>query len=93
MANRKSNQRSRQRPEPPPPDIASCAMRVISEVLPLLRCSKLPGQRSAQHLRRAALEVLEAMRALLDETIEWLEDTEKSSPRLKRIRVEDEKSD
>ena len=28
------------------------------------------------------------MRALLDETIEWLKDEEKKSPDLKRIRVE-----
>ena len=88
MANGKRNPRSRQRPEPPPPDIAACAMRFMSEVLPLLRCSKLPGRRSARHLRRAAIEVLEAMRVLLDEVIEWLEQEEKSAPELKRIRVE-----
>ena len=55
MANGKRNRRSRQRPEPPPAETcASCAVRIISEVLPLLRCSKLPGRRSAQHLRVAA---------------------------------------
>jgi hypothetical protein len=62
----------------------------MSEVLPLLRRSKLPGRRSARHLRLAAIEVLEAMRALLDETIEWLRHEEKTSPDLKRIRVEGE---
>jgi hypothetical protein len=60
----------------------------MSEILPLLRCSKLPARRSAKHLRVAAIEVLEAMRALLDETIEWLKDDETKSPDLKRIRVE-----
>jgi hypothetical protein len=60
----------------------------MKEVLPvLLRCN-LPGRRSAKHLRVAAIEVLEALRALLDETIEWLKDEERKSPDLKRIRVE-----
>lgn len=88
MANAKRTRRSRQQPEPLPADMRSCAVRLMNEVLPLLLRSKLPGRRSAKHLRVAAIEVLEAMRALLDETIEWLKDEEKKSPDLKRIRVE-----
>jgi len=88
MANGKRNRKSRPRPEPPPLDIPSFAMRLMTQLLLLLHCSKLPGQRSARHLRRAAIEVLEAMRALLDDAIEWLEHEEKPSSELKRIRVE-----
>jgi hypothetical protein len=39
-------------------------------------------------LRNAAIEVLEAMRAFLDETIEWLRKDGRSEAELKRIRVE-----
>jgi hypothetical protein len=38
-------------------------------------------------LRNATIEVLEAVRALLDETIEWLR-REGRTPELRRIRVE-----
>jgi hypothetical protein len=38
----------------------------------------------------AAIEVLEATRALLEDTIEWLKHEEKRSPDLKRIKVEGE---
>jgi hypothetical protein len=34
------------------------------------------------------IEVLEAMRAVLDETIEWLRKDSRSEAELKRIRVE-----
>jgi predicted Fe-Mo cluster-binding NifX family protein len=90
MANGKRSPRSRQQPESPPPDIASCAAQLMKHLLPLFRCSNMPGRRSAHHLRRAGIEVLEAMRALLDETIEWLEREDKKRPDLKRIRVEEE---
>lgn len=90
MANGKRNRKSAPRREPRPADGRAAVAQLLNQLLPLLRCSNLPGKRSAQHLRRAAIEVLEAMRALLDETIEWLEQEERSSPRLKRIRVEEE---
>ena len=41
-----------------------------------------------RHLRNAGIEVLEAMRAFLDEAIECLREEERSSP-MKRVRVED----
>jgi len=88
MANAKQNRRPRQRREPLPKDMPSGTARVITQLLPLLRCPNLPGRRSAQHLRLAAIEVLEAMRALLDDTIQWLQREEKKSPELKRIRIE-----
>jgi hypothetical protein len=88
MANGKRNRKSRQRREPLPAGIPSCALWFMHQVLPLLRRHKVPRRRSAQHLRRATIEMLEAMRALLDETIEWLKHEDKTSPDLKRIRVE-----
>jgi len=88
MANGKRRPRSRQPREPRPADLSSHLLQFVKEILPLVRCSNLPGRRSAKHLRRAAIEVLTAMRALLDETIDWLEQEEKKSPELKRIRVE-----
>ncbi len=88
MANGRRNRKSRQRPEPLPMGVPSCAVWFMREVLPLLRRPKLPRTRSARHLRQATIEVLEAMRALLDETIEWLKHEGKGSPDLKRIRVE-----
>jgi hypothetical protein len=39
-------------------------------------------------LRNAAIEVLEAMRAVLDEGIAWLRE-EQDASELKRVRVED----
>jgi hypothetical protein len=39
-------------------------------------------------MRNATIEVLEAMRALLDETILWLRREGRAAPELKRIRVE-----
>jgi len=38
-------------------------------------------------LRNAAIEVLEAMRVLLDESIEWLRKEGRSEAELKRIHV------
>lgn len=60
----------------------------MREILPLLRHRRRSASRSVRHLRNAGIEVLEAMRAFLDETIEWLRENERSST-MKRIRVED----
>jgi hypothetical protein len=49
----------------------------------------LPRSRSVRHLRNATIEVLEAVRALLDETIEWLRHEGRAASELKRIRVEE----
>ncbi len=89
MANGRRNRRSPPRREPPSaetPDV----VRLLAQVLPHLRCANLPGRRSRRHLRLAAIEVLEATRALLEDTIEWLKHEEKRSPDLKRIKVEGE---
>jgi hypothetical protein len=61
---------------------------MLREMAPLLRRLKLPRTRSTKHLRNAVIEVLEAMRAVLDETIEWLRKDARSEAELKRIRVE-----
>jgi len=60
-----------------------CLMR---EMTALLRRPRRPPSRSEQHLKNAAIEVLEAMRALLDEAIARLREEENTQ--LKRIRVE-----
>jgi len=61
---------------------------MLRELSPLLSRLKPPRTRSAKHLRNAAIEFLEAMRALLDETIEWLrKQEERSESELKRIQV------
>jgi len=88
MANAKRTRKSPRRPEPLPSGIPSCAAWLLREVAPLLRRPSLPRSRSAQHMRQATIEVLEALRALLDETIDWLKRQDKGSPDLKRIRVE-----
>jgi hypothetical protein len=61
---------------------------MLRELAPLLQRLRLPRTRSTKHLRNAAIEVLEAMRAVLDETIEWLRKENRSEAELKRIRVE-----
>lgn len=87
MPNAKRNRRPRGRPEPTMPGIVSCLQWFMRDVAPFLRPPRAPA-RAARHLRNAGIEVLEAIRALLDETIEWLRH-EKPSPELRRIRVED----
>jgi hypothetical protein len=57
-------------------------------MLPFFRRPKPPATRSTRHLCNAAIEVLEAMRAFLDEAIAWLR-REGTPAELKRIRVED----
>ena len=61
---------------------------MLRELAPLFRRLKPPRTRSTKHLRNAAIEFLEAMRAVLDETIEWLRKDGRSEAELKRIRVE-----
>jgi hypothetical protein len=61
---------------------------VLRELAPLLQRLKPPRSRSTKHLRNATIEVLEAVRAVLDETIEWLRKDTRSEVELKRIRVE-----
>jgi hypothetical protein len=88
MPNAKRNRRARGRREPESAEMPSCAVRMLREMAPLLRRLKLPRTRSTKHLRNAVIEVLEAMRAVLDETIEWLRKDSPSKAELKRIRVE-----
>ena len=88
MPNAKRNRRARGRREVEDAGIPSCAVRMLRELTPLLHKLKPPRTRSTKHLRNAAIEVLEAMRAVLDETIEWLRKDARSGAELKRIRVE-----
>jgi len=88
MPNAKRNRRARRRREVEGAGIPSCAVWMLRELAPLLRRLKPPRTRSTKHLRNAAIEVLEAMRSVLDETIEWLRKDGRSDAELKRIRVE-----
>lgn len=85
MPRAKQARRSNARREAEVPPLAFWFMR---EILPLFRRRRRSASRSVRHLRQAGIEVLEAMRAFLDETIECLREDERSSP-MKRIRVED----
>lgn len=91
MPNQRQRRRTRVRPEPPPPPaytgpcLVGCFMR---EMMACLRRPPHPPSRSEQHLKNAAIEVLEAMRALLDEAIARLRE-EKGAPELRHIRVEE----
>jgi hypothetical protein len=60
---------------------------MLRELAPMLRRLKPPRTESAKHFRNAAIELLEAMRVLLDETIEWLRKEGRSEAELKRIKV------
>ena len=90
MPNQRQRRRTRVRPEPPHPpayagpSIVDCFMR---EMTAFLRRPRRPPSRSERHLKNAAIEVLEAMRALLDEAIARLRE-EEGAPELRRIRVE-----
>lgn len=68
-------------------EIPPLALWFMREVLPRLRRRRTPS-RSARHLKNAGIEVLEAMRVLLDESIEWLREEDRSTP-MKRIEVDD----
>ena len=87
MPNAKRNRKARGRREPESAGIPSCAEWMLRELAPLLRRLGPRHTRSTKHLRNAAIEVLEAMRALLDETIEWLRKDSRSEAELKRIHV------
>jgi hypothetical protein len=87
MPNTKRNRRTRARREPASAGIPSCAVWMLRELGPLLSRFKPPRTRSTKHLRNAAIEVLEAMRAMLDESIEWLRKEGRSEAELKRIHV------
>ena len=87
MPNTKRNKRARARREPESAGIPPCALWMLRELGPLLRKFKPPRTRSAKHLRNAAIEVLEAMRVLLDEAIERLRKEGRSEAELKRIHV------
>jgi len=88
MPNPKRSRKTRARREQESAAIPSCAVWMLRELAPLLKKLKPRHTRSTKHLRYAAIEVLEAMRALLDETIEWLRRDGRSESELKRIRVE-----
>jgi hypothetical protein len=60
----------------------------MGQMTALLRRPRSPASRSERHLKNAAIEVLEAMRALLDEAIARLRE-EKGAPETRRIRVEE----
>jgi hypothetical protein len=67
------------------PSLADCFMR---EMMAFLRRPRRPPSRSERHLKNAAIEILEAMRALLDEAIVRLRE-DGGGPELRRIRVEE----
>jgi len=71
-----------------PIEIPPLALWFVREILPLLRRRRRKTSKSRQHLKNAGIEVLEAMRACIDETIEYLREEEKDEP-IKRIEVED----
>ncbi len=66
--------------------VPACAAWFIKEIAPFFR-RPLPAPRSRRHLRNASIEMLEAMREFLDETIEWLRH-EEHRPEMRRIRVQ-----
>ena len=71
-----------------PPAIPPLALWFVREILPLLRRGRRSPSKSRQHLKNAGIEVLEAMRACIDESIDWLRKEEKDAP-MRRIEVED----
>lgn len=88
MPNAKRTRKARPRPEPGPPGIGDCMQWFWRQAMPFVKAARRPGRRSTRHLRNAAIEVLEAMRAALDETIEWLKH-DATPAELRRIRVEE----
>jgi hypothetical protein len=85
MPKAKQARRANARPKPEIPPVAYWLLR---EILPRLSCRPRSASGSARHLRNAGIEVLEAMRDFLDETIEWLREDQRRTP-MKRIEVED----
>jgi len=82
-------------PIPPPippliPPLLQWWLRSLLQGLPGLGGPRRPlprFRRSQEHMRNAAIELLEGIRAGLDETIEWLRQ-EGGPSELKRIKVE-----
>jgi hypothetical protein len=87
MPNQKQKRRPRVQPEPPRPQMASIVDCFAREMTAILRRPRRRPSPAEQHLKNAAIEILEAMRACLDEGINWLR--EEKNPELKRIRVEE----
>ncbi len=81
--------RARPRSEAPEDAAAECLRSLLRGLRPLLARSRGPLPPSARHLRNAGIEVLEAMRSLLDETIEWLRKEPRPAPGMRRIRIQD----
>src|SRR5579871_4272037 len=71
-----------------PPEIPPLALWFVREILPLLRRRRRSTSKSRQHLRNAGIEVLEAMRVCIDETIDWMRQEEREAP-MRKIEVED----
>ena len=88
MPNGKRKRRPRARPKAKRSELPSCAEWFLHQAAPLFRRDWPGAKRSRRHLRNATIEVLEAMRAMLDETITWLRREGRAAPELKRIRVE-----
>jgi hypothetical protein len=88
MPNGKRKRRARGRRERAREEMPACVAWAVREITPLLHRFKPPRRRSTRHLRNATIEVLEAVRALLDETIVRLRREGRASSELKRIRVE-----
>lgn len=88
MPNAKRTRKRRPQREPQPPGIGDCMQWFWREVMPFVRAARRPGRRSTRHLRNAAIELLEALRAMLDEAIELLRH-DATPPELRRIRVEE----
>ena len=83
------NRKRRARPETLEDQAADCFRALLRGARPLLNRPRRPLPPSTRHLRNAGIEVLEAMRSLLDETIEWLRKEPRPAPGMRRIRVQD----
>ncbi len=94
MPNQKQRRRIRGRrelpshPKPSPPPMSSLADCFMREMTSFLRRTRRPPSLPEQHLKNAAIELLEAMRAVLDAAIAHLREGRGDSE-LKRIRVEE----
>jgi len=62
------------------------ALWFVREILPILRRRR--DSESARHLRNAGIEVLEAMRAFLDNAIDCLQEENRKTP-MRKIEVKD----
>jgi len=79
---------------PVPPLIPPLVLWWLRNLFPGLSAIGVRGRglprfkRSQEHLRNAAIEVLEGMKACLDETLEWLREEPRNPAELKKIKVE-----